>query len=200
MPRYSQHLFLHSNLVTPSPSSPHFTHIWHRRTSLVVEWIRIHLPTQGTWVQSLVWEDSILCRATSLCAMTTKPALQSPQATTTEPMGYNYRSLHALGPVHHDKRSHCKEKPMDCNEERPPLAATRESVSAATKTQHNQKQSNPKKKHRSSKEQIIRVSLVDGKNVQGYKKLELGLQNLVASSLVFSNPVFYKSYSSTQVF
>ena len=27
------------------------------RTSLVVEWIRIHLSMQGTRVQSLVWED-----------------------------------------------------------------------------------------------------------------------------------------------
>ena len=27
------------------------------KTSLVVQWIRICLPTQGTWVQSLVRED-----------------------------------------------------------------------------------------------------------------------------------------------
>ena len=26
-------------------------------TSLVVQWLRIHLPMQGTWVQSLVRED-----------------------------------------------------------------------------------------------------------------------------------------------
>ena len=26
------------------------------RISLVVQWLRIHLPVQGTWVQSLVWE------------------------------------------------------------------------------------------------------------------------------------------------
>ena len=26
-------------------------------TSLVVKWLRIRLPMQGTWVQSLVWED-----------------------------------------------------------------------------------------------------------------------------------------------
>ena len=30
-------------------------------TSLMVQWIRIHLPMQGTWVQSLVLEDST-CR------------------------------------------------------------------------------------------------------------------------------------------
>ena len=27
-------------------------------TSLVAQWIRIRLPVQGTWVSSLVWEDS----------------------------------------------------------------------------------------------------------------------------------------------
>ena len=35
--------------------------IW---TSLVAQWIRICLPVQGTWVQSLVWEDSTCRRAT----------------------------------------------------------------------------------------------------------------------------------------
>ena len=28
------------------------------RTSLVAQWIRIHLPMQGTWVPSLIWEIS----------------------------------------------------------------------------------------------------------------------------------------------
>ena len=28
-----------------------------QRTSLVTQWLRIHLPVQGTWVQSLVQED-----------------------------------------------------------------------------------------------------------------------------------------------
>lgn len=27
-------------------------------TPLVVQWIQVHLPVQGTWVQSLVEEDS----------------------------------------------------------------------------------------------------------------------------------------------
>ena len=25
--------------------------------SLMAQWLRIHLPMQGTWVQALVWED-----------------------------------------------------------------------------------------------------------------------------------------------
>ena len=32
------------------------------RASLVVQWLRICLPMQGTWVRALVWEDPT-CRA-----------------------------------------------------------------------------------------------------------------------------------------
>ena len=50
-----------------------------------------------------------------------------------------------LEPVFLNKRSHGNEKPAHCNEEEPPLAATRESLRAATKTQRSQKQSKFKK-------------------------------------------------------
>ena len=40
-------------------------------TSLVVQWLRFHLPMQGTGVQSLVWEDSTCSGA-------------------TKPLGHNY--------------------------------------------------------------------------------------------------------------
>ena len=30
---------------------------YRSETSLVAQWLRIHLPMQGTQVQSLVWED-----------------------------------------------------------------------------------------------------------------------------------------------
>ena len=33
-------------------------------TSLVAQWLRIHLPMQGTWGQALVREDPTCCRAT----------------------------------------------------------------------------------------------------------------------------------------
>ena len=32
--------------------------------SLVAQWLRIHLPMQGTWVQALVWENPTRRRAT----------------------------------------------------------------------------------------------------------------------------------------
>ena len=34
------------------------------RTSLVVQWLRIRLPMQGTWVQALVCEEPTCCGAT----------------------------------------------------------------------------------------------------------------------------------------
>ena len=33
-------------------------------TSLLVQWTRVHLPMEGTWVRSLVKEDSACLRAT----------------------------------------------------------------------------------------------------------------------------------------
>ena len=48
-------------------------------TALVAQWIRIHLPMQGTQVRSLVWDDSTCCG-------------------TTTPEGRN-DCVHALGPV-----------------------------------------------------------------------------------------------------
>ena len=61
------------------------------RTSLVVQWLRICLPKQGRWVQSLRQEDPHAAENLSPCS------------TTTE--------AHALEPVLH-KRSHCNENAM----------------------------------------------------------------------------------------
>ena len=56
-------------------------------TSLVVQWLRIRLPMQGSWVPSLVEEDSTCCRA-------------------TKPVRCNW--AWALELVLCNKRSHCK--------------------------------------------------------------------------------------------
>ena len=84
------------------------------RTSPVVQWVRIHLPVQGTWIQSLVQEDFTCRRATKL-----------PKPVRLEPV------LH--------KRSHHSEKPCAATRQRPPLSTTGESLHTATKIQHNQK-------------------------------------------------------------
>ena len=78
---------------------------------------------QGTRVRALVQEDPTCRRA-------------------TKPVSHNYwaRMPQLLKPAHlepvlRNKRSHCNEKPAHHNEEQPPLATTRESPRAATKTQ-----------------------------------------------------------------
>ena len=60
------------------------------QTSLVVQWLRIRLPMQGTWVQSLAQKDPTCCRATNPCDATPKPicprdhALQEARALQLE--------------------------------------------------------------------------------------------------------------------
>ena len=53
------------------------------RTSLVGQWLRIHLPMQGTWVQALVWEDLT-------CHGATKPMHHNYWACTLESVSHNY--------------------------------------------------------------------------------------------------------------
>ena len=57
--------------------------------SLLVQWLRICLPMQGTRVQALVQEDSTCHRATkpvrhNQCTRARKPQLLCPRTTTTE--------------------------------------------------------------------------------------------------------------------
>ena len=84
-------------------------------TSLVVQWLRIHLLRQETRVWSLVQEHPT-------CLKATKPVQQglSPCAATTE-------------------GSMCPRAPALQQDSSPSLATTRESPIVATKTQHSQK-------------------------------------------------------------
>ena len=97
------------------------------RTSLVVQWLRICLPMQGTRVQSLVQEDPT-------CHRTTKPVCHNYWACMPQLL-----KPVLLEPMLHNKRNHHNEKPTHRSEESPPLATTRESPQAATKTPHSQK-------------------------------------------------------------
>ena len=81
------------------------TSVW---TSLVVQWLRIHLPMQETWIQSLVRGKFYMPQSNyaygaqllSPCSRACKLKLLSS----------------ALQSVLH-KRSHCNEKPTECNKE-----------------------------------------------------------------------------------
>ena len=91
-------------------------------TSLGVQGLRICLPTQGTWVWSLVEKLRYTC-----CGVTnhTHHNQEKPPTATTEPMHsrarrHNLRSLHATGKAQHgqkktllrewkDHATHCEE-------------------------------------------------------------------------------------------
>ena len=105
--------------------------------SLVVQWLRICLPMQGTRVRDLVREDLTGHGAT-------KPVRHNYWACALEPVSHNYWAHMpqllkpaCLQPMLHNKRSHRNEKP--------PLAATRESSHTATKTQRSQKKRGSKR-------------------------------------------------------
>ena len=57
-------------------------------SSLVVQWLEIHLPMQGMtrFDRSLLWEEPRALEQPSPCATTTEPLLQSPRAAATGPV------------------------------------------------------------------------------------------------------------------
>ena len=79
-------------------------------TSLVVQWLRIHLPMQGTQVQSLAWKDPADCRATKPRA----PQLLSLRSRARMPQ---LLKPVRLEPVLRNNRGHRNEKPAHRNEE-----------------------------------------------------------------------------------
>ena len=99
----------------PQLRSPPATTKTRRGTSLVAQWSRIRLPTQGTQVRALVREDPTCHRAA-------KPVRHNYLACALKPVSHNYwvRMPQLLKPVRLEpvlcnKRSHCNEKPAHCN-------------------------------------------------------------------------------------
>ena len=85
--------------------------------SLVVQWLRIRLPMQGTWVQALVQEDPT-------CRGATKPVRHNYWACSLEPASHNYWAHVSqllkpmcLEPMLCNKRSHRNKKHVHRNEE-----------------------------------------------------------------------------------
>ena len=77
--------------------------------SVVAQWLRIHLPMQGTRVRSLIREDPTCCG-------TTKPVRHNYWGCALEPVRHNYWAC-TLESVLCNKRSHHNEKPAHRNEE-----------------------------------------------------------------------------------
>ena len=63
LPNESLEILYILNVICYPASFKTFKSLWFG-TSLVAQWLRIHLPMQGTQVWSLVWEDPTCCRAT----------------------------------------------------------------------------------------------------------------------------------------
>ena len=84
---------------------------YHLGTSLVVQWLRICLPMQGTRVRALVWEDPT-------CHGATKPVRHNYWAWALEPMSRNYWSPWATTTEAHVPRARAlQEKPAHHNEQ-----------------------------------------------------------------------------------
>ena len=82
------------------------------RISLVVQWLRIYLPMQGTRVWSLVWEDSTCLGTTkSVCHNYWAP---EPPSYLPKPQLLKPACLEA---VLHEERGHGQEKPPHGNKE-----------------------------------------------------------------------------------
>ena len=118
----------YTNIYTSQNSTEKILLYWNPTSDFprgpVVQWLRIHLSVWGTWVWSLVWEDSTSHEATN-------PLFHSYWAHALEPTDRNYWSSSAW--------SLCS-----TTEERPPQRAAlmpqqKESPRAARKTQHSQK-------------------------------------------------------------
>ena len=118
--------------------------------SLVAQWLRIHLPMQGTWVWALVREDPTCHRATkpehhNYWACTLEPASHNYWACTLEPTS-QLLSLRATTTEARVPRARApqQEKSSQWEAHAPqwrvtPLTTTRESPRTATKTHHRQK-------------------------------------------------------------
>ena len=92
----------------------------HIRTSMVVEWIGIHLPVQESLVPSLVQK---------IPQSNLAPTLHLLSPTHQEPMLHNREAPAMRGP-----RTAAREKPL--------LATTRVSLCTASKTQHSPRHKN----------------------------------------------------------
>ena len=90
------------------------------RTSLVAQWLRIHLPMQGTRVRALVREDPTGCGAT-------KPVRHNYWACALEPVSHNYWSPCATTtePVHPRARAPQQKKQPQWEAHTPQLEKAR---------------------------------------------------------------------------
>ena len=76
---------------------------------LMVQWLRIHLVMQGTWVQFLIQKDPTCCGAT-------KPVCHNYCSCALEARSHNYQAHMPTESVLGKERSRCNEKLVYCSE------------------------------------------------------------------------------------
>ena len=81
------------------------------------QWIRICLPMQGTWVQSLVKEDPICCRAAEPVDQNHGPHTLGPSGRVCSACVPRLLKPQCLELMLHNKRSHYSGKPAHHSEE-----------------------------------------------------------------------------------
>ena len=86
-----------------------------RRNSLAVQWLRICLAMQGTWIRSLVQEDSTCCGAAkpthhNYWACTLEPSLCNAKLPQAEACALQWRVALAR-PTREDPHTHSNEDP-----------------------------------------------------------------------------------------
>ena len=121
---------------------------------VVVQWLRIRLPTQGTQVWSLVQDDSADCETTT--ATNSHAVHQSYSVSTLEAMSHNPWAC-AL-----QQEKHCKEKPTHHNYRVAPacLNSTRESLCMAMRTQSSQILKNKEKKKKTIQFPRLKIFII----------------------------------------
>ena len=98
--------------------------IW---TSQVVQWLRVHLPMQGTWTRALVWEYPTCHGQLRSCT------------TASERVCDDCGRPHILEPCAPEREATAASSPSPATREEPQRAAAGDSSCAATKTWHSQK-------------------------------------------------------------
>ena len=103
--------FVYMHVFQGSPLQQNKSQKSTDRTPLVAQWLRIHLPMQGSQVRALGQEDPT-------CRGATKPVRHNSWACTLEPASHSYWAHvpqllkpACLEHVFHSKRSHHNEKP-----------------------------------------------------------------------------------------
>ena len=109
------------------------------RTSLVVQWMRIGLPLQGAWVQSLIWEDFTSNGAEKSTCHNYWADILELESCNFRARGLQLLKLLHLEAVLLNKRSRCNERPVPGRGGQPLLTTTAESPHRAMQTQHSQK-------------------------------------------------------------